>query len=1266
MRCFSLSLFLFLLAGLALAPSAWAREEDFSSYTADLYRAGQDYHKAIVPARDKKLIERLRRQGARSAGEYPDSTLLDVPPSALKQLKADERSRVAVREDFDRILLDAGPIHTRHPPRLSAEETAFNFQAAKGMSLHLIQCSGPIREDWVNQIDSVKGARRITYLAQNAYLLWASPEALEEIRRLPFVQWEGSFLPKQKVHPFLKRRAGRETDVTLLWVDHPEVEASLARLKRIAKRTLRPEHRQFGQVVISVTLDRSQTEELAQLPDLIGIEPYAEPELTDEVQGQITAGNLTADGSGPSGTGYLAALTALGFPTNPALYPIVDVTDDGFDNGSASTPGHPDFYELGQTVNPSRIVYAVDRTADGKPHGVGGHGTLNAAIVGGYNSTSGFPHEDGGGYQLGLGLAPYGRLASSKIFRDSGSFGLIGSFTSLVSNSYALGTRISTNSWGSSSGGDYGAMDQEYDALVRDAQPGVASGQAMVTVFAAGNDGPGLRTTGSPGNAKNVITVGAAENVRTAGTDGCGVTNASADNAQEIASFSSRGPTTDGRIKPDVVAPGTHIQGAASQDPAFNGSGVCGSPTGPYFPAGQTLYTWSSGTSHSTPAAAGAAALLYQRFQSETGSPPSPAMVKAMLVNATRYLTGTGAGGNLPSNSQGWGEMEFTDFLNAARVAQDQTRLFSSSGESSVVTGAVADSAKPVKVALTWTDPPGPTVGAAYVNDLNLEVTAGGRLYLGNHFNGAFSSEGGAADPRNNVEAVFLPAGTSGNIAARIRSITIAGDGVPGNADPTDQDFALSIQNVTGSSLPVLQVTAVTLDDSAGNGNGLLDPGETATLQMELKNDGIADATGITAALSTSTAGVTVTQTDSGYPNLAPDAAVLNSTPFRIRADSGVACGTLIQFTLSLQTGQGSFILPAALRVGDTTLLFHADFEGDDSGFDAVGLWHRETGCSAALGGHSPATTFYYGRAPQCDYDIGANSGTLTSPEIDLTDAAGPITLSFNHFLEREPGYLGSFDIARAEISKDGGAYSTLEGPYDSTGGVFETASADLSGYAGSKIRLRWLFNTVDGSFNNYEGWHVDDIQVEGIRCHPVVNRAPVLDPIGDKTVDEGQLLQFTLTGSDPDGDTVTFSASNLPAGAAFSGGAFSWTPGFDQAGSYPNVHFEATDGSLTDSEEITLTANNAPPPASSISGTVTRTSGQDLPDASMTLVKRNVKPSFKRTTKTNSSGRYQFSDLTSGQYDVTASKKGYGSLRTRVNLGSPEDKTVDFVLKLK
>ncbi len=87
-------------------------------------------------------------------------------------------------------------------------------------------------------------------------------------------------------------------------------------------------------------------------------------------------------------------------------------------------------------------------------------------------------------------------------------------------------------------------------------------------------------------------------------------------------------------------------------------------------------------------------------------------------------------------------------------------------------------------------------------------------------------------------------------------------------------------------------------------------------------------------------------------------------------------------------------------------------------------------------------------------------------------------------------------------------------------------------------------------------------------------NRAPVLAGIGDKSVNENQTLSFSISATDVDNDTISYSAQNLPAGAVFADNTFTWTPTYDQAGTY-QVTLTASDGQDTDSETITITVNN-------------------------------------------------------------------------------------------
>lgn len=150
-------------------------------------------------------------------------------------------------------------------------------------------------------------------------------------------------------------------------------------------------------------------------------------------------------------------------------------------------------------------------------------------------------------------------------------------------------------------------------------------------------------------------------------------------------------------------------------------------------------------------------------------------------------------------------------------------------------------------------------------------------------------------------------------------------------------------------------------------------------------------------------------------------------------------------------------------------------------------------------------------------------------------------------------------------------------GVLDSTFGTNGTFAPNV-GQAGSisdialqsDNKLLAIGSVSNGSYND---WAL-------VRFLGISNHAPILDPIGNKTISEGQLLRFTITASDPDNDTLTYSAANLPSGAAFdhSTHTFSWTPGFDQEGNYENIEFTVTDDGNPielDTELITITVGN-------------------------------------------------------------------------------------------
>jgi hypothetical protein len=529
---------------------------------------------------------------------------------------------------------------------------------------------------------------------------------------------------------------------------------------------------------------QSRLAEIARRSDVIWIEPALRPERLDERQGLILAGNF--NGNQLANTSYLSWLASKGITGSPGF--LVDVADGGFDKGVLDPAViHPDFLtESGL----SRVIYArliLGNQIEAGSNDIDGHGTINAGIVAGFNAATGFPNTDNEGFSLGLGLHPFVRLGISKIFNPDFTDP---NFLLMVDSMYSDGARISSNSWGSYNN-SYNTDSQLYDSLVRDARRGTPGNQELTIIFASGNRGQNNLTV--PGTAKNVITVGASEGMRP-GIDGCQITTEGADDIDSIIGFSSGGKTTDGRVKPDLVAPGTHIQGPASQDQFYSGGGVCGPK---FFPAGQTLYTWSSGTSHSTPAVAGAAAVVRQFFEDTINQAPSPAMLKAFLTNSATYMTGNLAGGSLPGVSQGWGLTSLGRALDdTPRLMIDQDEVLTDTGRVITIRGRVGDPNKPFRVTLAWTDAPGSPAANAVVNNLDLQVDVDGKTYLGNRFAGAVSTEGGTPDLLNNVEAVYAPDGASGDFEVRVVAANITGDGVPGNSDTTDQDFALVIYNV--------------------------------------------------------------------------------------------------------------------------------------------------------------------------------------------------------------------------------------------------------------------------------------------------------------------------------------------------------------------------------------------------------------------------------------------------------------------------------------
>ncbi|HXF38927.1 MAG TPA: S8 family serine peptidase [Blastocatellia bacterium] len=1111
-----------------------ARKPSLAKHAASIrpgsYRSPGALRKVVV--HDDEALAEAKASGAAEIADYGSFRLLMMDEAALQQSEqrfqeASNRSAdlaadspaFTVRDDLNVLLLRSGAIDTTAgdaPGSLIAMGSAASTDTVKPIdaTLRLIQFVGPVKNAWINELVA-SGLELIAYVPNNAYLVRGDSRSRDRLmarnqtataRSEGFVQWEGPFLDSYKVHPALVRsmteRSGEITVAVQLALgkrvtnarENTEVQA----VKHLASAVMVDAYGVLGFTNLRIRIDSSRVADLAALPSVVNIEPWNAPQLFDERASQIIAGELTSDGTAPRGPGYLAWLAAHGFSS--AFNFGIDVADSGLDRGVITADKlHPDFLDSNKQ---SRVVYARDYTSELDPSDVGGHGTINLSIAGGSNLS--LTARDTGGFGYGIGVAPFARLGSSKIFQANGRFDLIDPFTKLISDAYRDGARVVSNSWGDISN-SYSLDSQEYDLRVRDASPGEAGNQEIPICFAAGNAGPN-GAVGSPSTAKNVISVAAGENARKDGTDGCNVRDSEADNALDMATFSSGGPLVDGRIKPDITAPGTHIEGAASQNADFDGSGVCGQAFDkPYFPTGQTLYTWSSGTSHSTPQVAGAAALVRQ-YLLNRGETPNAAFIKALMLNTTTYMTGQQASGNLPHPRQGWGLLNLNRaFDNTPRIFVNQSTTFTDSGQSFVITGEVKDTSQPFRVTLAWSDAPGFSGAAPWVNDLDLEVAINGQLFRGNNFLGQVSQPGGEPDIRNNVEGVWLPAGTAGTFVIRVRATNIAGDGVPGNTDLTDQDFALVVYNGEKKDAPVAGISNLTL---TGGADAFADPGDACSMALRIEDLSPIALNGAHGVLTTTTTGVTITGNSSDFPNIASGQSGDGLTPFTFTVDRSVACGSLINFVLDV-TSQGLLSrVPFSVRVGrsQATDFFLDDIEsGELKWTHGSGIKKKknrvDTWVISTKRVHAGASSWF-----TKDPGDKVTDAHLDTVPIQLPADARTLQLVFFHTFEFERG---TFDGGVIEIST-GGDFEDLgskitKGGYNGTVfefttnpligqpawvegrlGAFQQVVVDLSSYAGKTVTIRFRIGTdADGKGL---GWYIDDVRLRGDRvsCTPV------------------------------------------------------------------------------------------------------------------------------------------------------------------------------------
>lgn len=688
------------------------------------------------------------------------------------------------------IRLEGGRVETTAQTEVSTAQLR-REASSDGRSMAVIQFKGPIRREWITSCESF-GIRFHYYLPDFAYVVTMRPDALTGAKTLSSISWTGVIPPELKVSPRLRSVKTGNIDIEILSLDSKPAASLAARGISPASSRMSA----MGWQVTRATIPVADLDGFTRVWGVLHIEAQPKYELHGERAAQAAAGNYPPGGTTLTGPGYSAWLASHSLTGAPGV--VVQVQDDGLDQGIATNaPGtaHPDI--LG------RIHGIFNATSDLLGDTTAGHGEINAGIIMG-NAAVGTT--DAAGFKLGQGLAPQARVYATKIFNNSGGFdtGTL-SFSDLAKDAQDHGVLYSSNSWGADAFGDYTSDSAEFDLLVRDADPAQPGNQSITYFFSAGNSGPFEGTLGSPATAKNVIAVGAGENTDADGTDGCSVGASEADSLRDLVSFSSRGPTTDGRLGVTVFATGTHVQGPASTAAGYNGSGVCDQ----YWPIGQTDYARSSGTSHSCPTAAGAGLIVHEFLVSHglVAGNPSPALIRAILANTATDMSGgnDGMGETLlhvPDPMQGWGSVNLSNLVDVegALKIYDQQALLTASGDSWEASIVPADPAKPLKITLAWSDRFAlPGASPVIINDLDLVITGDAGTYHGNSFTNGLSDMNVTTDRLNTIESAFIP-NPSGVYTVRVEAFNIAGDGVPNNANPLDQDFAIFVWNGTDQS----------------------------------------------------------------------------------------------------------------------------------------------------------------------------------------------------------------------------------------------------------------------------------------------------------------------------------------------------------------------------------------------------------------------------------------------------------------------------------
>ncbi|MFP4608625.1 MAG: CARDB domain-containing protein [Candidatus Aenigmatarchaeota archaeon] len=1068
--------------------------------------------------------EILERYDAYSLVRTDERKVKELSEAGLETQQLPERKKLSIRGyEFD---IEDGY------PDLPEELTVDEYENGD-RGVYVVHMVGPIKADWRSNLES-KGVEVINYVPNYAYEVRMTPGLAEDVRALEFVDWVGVYQPAFKladglepglVNIRLVEGASREaiTDIS------SRRDIDIISINEVAT---------YGTKILAEVRDEDSFTEIALNPYVYHISNHLEPKLHAEVDSQIIGGGawVMDDDDDPETPyrvhgDYGSYINQMGYDGSGI---VIAVPDTGLGDGTTPNAGHPDFTDR---VIGGHGFENEDEWQDGY-----GHGTHCAgSAVGDTFDGTGEEYAGHGPYYVAQGMGSGSDIYGVKIFSDDGSWiGPSDYLEILEVPKQNADAYVSSNSWGSDSSGSYGDADSAYDIGVRDSDRDTSGNQPTVVTVSAGNAGSGEQTTGSPGNGKNVITVGAVDSYMP-DADQYGNEQSTGDNPDEVADFSSRGWTADNRVKPDIVAPGASI--LSTSTPEVADSNLYG------LYSEDDRYEWCDGTSMSNPTAAGAALVATDWYESNYGERPSPAMVKALMINTAHDLDDSNGNTDpIPNKDEGWGlvdlsKLEYPEDDPISFYLEDQTSVFTDSQQEDEYP-IVADRADgALNVSVVWTDkeaPAGTGDDTTLLNDLDLEVESpSGDIYRGNAFEngwtqpnsdtmGDFDDSGDGWDDTNTVENVYIPGSEveDGVYTVRVRAQNIAEDAV--GIGENSQDYALAIHNaleeVPGEA-PQIDLTRptggevwqadtqeeITWDTQEGD-----DPIDYINLYYSVDGGDIFDD-------------IATNLNDTG--SYTWDVPNEDSDLCRVRAQAVDESGRTNESTSDNFTIEGVPPEPPQDLVVEhysqsVETLFEDDVEEGDKGY-TTDTSHTEASKwdIRQHGSTSGNNSWDWGDGEFNKTEDYGMLSSLISPEITIPADADPekgVNLTFQHW--RDFGDDSLFDAGNMKISTNGadGDFELIvpEEGYDGEvptdwgnplggeeawGGQdigWETATFDLTDYIGETVHLNWTAGTEAWSGYEGQGWRIDDIYMEAT--------------VTDSTGDDDNLVTWDASPDDP------------------------------------------------------------------------------------------------------------------------------------------------------